>query len=264
VKHLIPLIATVALGLTSCGKTSTSQSPGSPRTLTVFAAASLTQALEQVGHDFEAENPGAHIAFSFAGSQALRTQIEQGAPADVFASASPADMNALVSSRQVDSSATRPLVTNQLEVILPATNPAGLSRLQDLARPGLKLVLAAPDVPVGMYARQSLRLMDTEFGPGFSGKVLSNVVSQEDNVKQVVAKVQLGEADAGIVYISDAVAAPDVKRITIPAGLNVTAQYVIAPLSTAPEAGFAAAFVEYVRSPAAESVFIKWGFHPIP
>ena len=263
-KHQVPFIAIVALAVTSCGLTSPSQASGTPRTLTVFAAASLTQALEQIGHDFETQNPGVHIRFSFAGSQALRTQIEQGAPADVFASASRTDMDALVDSKHANSSAVRPLVTNQLEVILPAANRAGLSRLQDLARPGLKLVLAAPDVPVGSYARQSLRLMEADFGAGFSDKVLSNVVSQEDNVKQVVAKVQLGEADAGIVYVSDAVAAPDLQTMEIPPAFNITAEYVIAPLNTARDRGLAGAFVDHTLSPTAQSVFAKWGFRPLP
>ncbi len=260
---LTSLFAILSLTLTSCAANSGLQSGGaSPQTLTVFAAASLTQAFEEIGHAFEREHPEVHITYNFAGSQALRTQIEQGAPADVFASASLADMDALVSAGYVPSSSIRPLVTNRLEVILPAGNPAGLSRLQDLSRPGLKLVLAAQDVPVGNYARQALAKMDGPFGAGFSKRVLANVVSEEDNVKQVVAKVELGEADAGIVYVSDAVAAPGLKTIQIPPELNVTAQYVIAPVKSAREPALAAAFLDYTRSSAGQAVLARWGFGP--
>ncbi len=262
--RLPSLLAILALALTSCAADQGLQSAGaSPRRLTVFAAASLTQAFEEIGNGFEAEHPGVHITYKFAGSQALRTQIEQGAPADVFASASPADMDALAGAGYVHSSSIRPLLTNRLEVILPAGNPAGLSRLQDLSRPGLKLVLAAQDVPVGKYARQALAKMDAPFGASFSKQVLANVVSEEDNVKQVVAKVELGEADAGIVYVSDAVAAPDLKTIQIPPELNVTAQYVIALVKSAREPALAAAFLDYTRSSAGQAVLARWGFGPV-
>ncbi len=261
--RLTSLLAILTLALASCAPGSALQPPGaSPRTLTVFAAASLTQAFEEIGHRFEAEHTGVHITYNFAGSQALRTQIEQGAPADVFASASPADMDAVVGEGYVTSSSIRPLLTNRLEVILPTRNPARLSRLQDLARPGIKLVLAAEDVPVGQYARQALGKMDASFGAGFSKQVLANVVSQEDNVKQVVAKVELGEADAGIVYASDAVAAPDLKILQIPPELNVIAQYVIAPVKSAHEPALAAAFLDYTRSSVAQAILARWGFGP--
>ncbi len=261
--RLPSIVAILTLTLTSCATNSGLQSVGaSPQTLTVFAAASLTQAFEEIGNGFEAEHPGVHITYNFAGSQALRTQIEQGAPADVFAAASPADMDALAGAGYIPSSSIRPLVTNRLEVILPVGNPAGLSQLQDLSRPGLKLVLAARDVPVGKYARQALAKMDTAFGTGFSKQVLANVVSEEDNVKQVVAKVELGEADAGIVYVSDAVATPDLKTIQIPPELNVTAQYVIAPVKSAREPALAAAFLDYTRSSAGQAILARWGFGP--
>ena len=263
-RRIVVLSAILAIGLSSCSTPGLRSAVPPARTLTVFAAASLTQALEQIGHDFEAQNPGLHIAFNFAGSQALRMQIEQGAPVDVFASASPADMDAVITAGNADASAVQPFVTNVLQVILPASNPAGIEKLEDLGRPGLKLVVAAPDVPVGRYARQALGQMDKQFGAGFSQRVLANVVSQEDNVKQVVAKVELGEADAGIVYISDAVAAPDLKTIEIPPELNVSATYVIAPMKAAHDAQLAEEFVAYTRSDAAQRIFAKWGFSPIP
>lgn len=231
-----------------------------PRTLNVFAAASLTDAFTEIGKNFEAANAGVTVTFNFAGSPALRTQIEEGAPADVFASANKKEMDTLVSGSHVDAAAPMVFLKNKLVVILPADNPAGIENLEGLATSGVKLVLAAEEVPVGNYARQSLELMNGQFGTDFKDKVLANVVSNEDNVKQVVAKVQLGEADAGIVYTSDAVAAPDLKTIEIPDDLNIIATYPIAPLLKSENADLAQAFVDYVLSADGQAVLAKWGF----
>jgi molybdate transport system substrate-binding protein len=233
-----------------------------PKTLSVFAAASLTDAFTEIGNNFEAANPGNTVTFNFAGSQALQTQIEQGAPADVFASASKSNMDALVTGHLVAQDAPQQFLNNKLVVILPKDNPAGLTTLEDLSKSGIKLVLAADTVPVGKYARQALDLMDAKFGSGYKTKVLANVVSNEDNVRQVFAKVQLGEADAGIVYTSDAVAAPELKTIEIPAGLNVIAKYPIAPLIKAENTDLARAFIAYVLSADGQAVLQKWGFAP--
>jgi molybdate transport system substrate-binding protein len=234
-----------------------------PLTLTVFAASSLTDAFTEIGRNFEAANPGVTVTLNFAGSQALRTQIEQGAPADVFASASGKEMDALVTGKFVAEGTPQIFLTNKLVVILPANNPANLEKLEDLAKPGIKLILAAEAVPVGNYARQALDKMNGSFGADFKDKVLANVVSNEDNVKQVVAKVQLGEADAGIVYISDTVAAPDLKTVEIPAELNVIAKYPVAPLANSTNAELAKAFVDYVLSVEGQAILQKWGFGPI-
>jgi molybdate transport system substrate-binding protein len=233
-----------------------------PRTLNVFAAASLTDAFTEIGINFEAVNPGVTVIFNFAGSRALRTQIEEGAPADVFASANKIEMDTLVTSAHVAQDAPQVFLNNQLVVILPADNPAALEKLEDLANPDIKLVLAAEEVPVGKYARQALDQMNGPLGSDFKDKVLANVVSNEDNVKQVVAKVQLGEADAGIVYTSDAVAVPELKTIEIPAELNVIAKYPIAPLSKSANADLATAFINYVLSDEGQAVLQKWGFAP--
>src|SRR5258706_6795613 len=254
-----PTTAPTAIPPTAVPSTSTPE----PRTLTVFAAASLTDAFNEIGKNFEAANPSVTVTFNFAGSQALQTQIEQGAPADVFASASKSYMDLLVTDSYVTADVPQNFLTNKLVVILPANNPAGLAKLEDLANPKLKLVIAAEAVPVGKYALQSLDLMDKKFGNGYKDKVLANVVSKEDNVKQVVAKVQLGEADAGIVYTSDAIAAPDLKTIEIPAELNVIAKYPIAPLTKSANAELAKAFTEYVLSSEVQAVLQKWGFGPI-
>ena len=261
-RRILPTILLLAMILAACRPAAAP--PDQYRTLTVFAAASLTEALTEIGKSFEAANPGVTVLFNFAGSQGLRTQIEEGAPADVFASANTNEMYMLVSSGKVAADAPRIFLTNGLVVILPPDNPAALTKLEDLAKPRLKLVLAAQEVPVGKYARQALDQMNTSFGADFSQKVLSNVVSNEDNVRQVVAKVQLGEADAGIVYASDAVAAPDLKSIEIPADLNVIAEYPIAPLAASPNAELAAQFAAYAVSAPAQDILKKWGFGPIP
>jgi molybdate transport system substrate-binding protein len=259
-KRFIAVI--LLLGVLIAGCDSAIVSTAEPLTLNVFAASSLTDAFTEIGANFESENPGVTVTFNFAGSQALRTQIEEGAPADVFASASGKEMDAAVEGKFVADDVQQVFLSNQLVVILPADNPAGLEKIEDLANPGVKIVLAAEEVPVGNYARQSLDLMNGSFGVDFKDKVLANVVSNEDNVKQVVSKVQLGEADAGIAYVSDIAASPELKTIEIPADLNVIAQYPIAPLTASGNAALAQAFVEYVLSAEGQAVLQKWGFAP--
>ncbi len=276
---LIPILS-AALFLSSCGTavtraptvvpaaateapTGTPTAAPEPRNLTVFAAASLTDAFTEIGKAFQDTHPTVSIKFSFGGSQMLRTQIEAGAPSDVFASANTKEMDALVTDGFVAQDAPQIFLTNKLIIILPENNPAKLVKLEDLAKPGIKIVLAAEEVPVGAYARQALELMNGQFGNDFKQKVLANVVSNEDNVSQVVAKIHLGEADAGIVYSSDAVAAPDLKTIEIRAELNVVAQYPIAPLIKSTNGDFAREFVAYVLAPEGQAILQKWGFGPI-
>jgi molybdate transport system substrate-binding protein len=230
--------------------------------LVVFAAASLTGALQEIGKAFEAANPGVGVSFNFAGSQILRTQLELGASADVFASADHQNMDVLAADGLVIPAGIQQFARNRLVVILPTDNPAGIEQLVDIARPGVKVILADASVPAGNYARQVLDKISQNpaYNEGFSQKVLANLVSNETDVKQVVAKVELGEADAGIVYISDAVAAPQLKTIPIPDELNVTASYPVAVLQGAHEPLLAQAFVAYVLSPAGQAVLEKWGF----
>lgn len=231
-----------------------------PITLIVFAASSLTDAFTEIGQNFEAVNPGVAVTFNFAGSQALSTQIEEGAPADVFASANITEMNNLISAKFITDGSQKVFSHNKLVVILPANNPANLSKLDDLKISGIKIVLAAEEVPVGKYARQALEQMNAQYESDFKDKVLANVVSNEDNVKQVVAKVQLGEADAGIVYMSDAIATPELKTIEIPTELNVFSKNPIAPLVNSENIDLAMDFIAYVRSSEALVIFHKWGF----
>jgi molybdate transport system substrate-binding protein len=267
-KRILALTLLLAVFLTACGTTTTPTAPTSApaaRTLTVFAAASLTQAFGEIGKVFEAANPGVTVTFNFAGSQTLVTQIQQGAPADIFASASGTNMDAVVTGGFVDKAAPQVFLTNILVVILPPSNPANVQTLQDLSKPGLKVVLGDATVPAGKYARQILDNMskDPTYGTDFGTKVLANVVSNETDVKQVVAKVQLGEADAGIVYISDSIAAPTLKTIEIPANLNVVAKYPIAPLLKSANPDLAAQFITYILSADGQATLKKWGFTPI-
>jgi molybdate transport system substrate-binding protein len=236
-----------------------------PRRLTVFAAASLAGSFTELGKNFEAAHAGVSVKFNFAGSQVLSTQIIQGAEVDVFASANHTEMDKLVSADLVLPGTPRDFVTNQLEVILPANNPANLQTLQDLDKPGLKLVLGDKSVPVGKYSLTILDNLgkDATYGAEFQTRVLTNVVSFETDVKQVVAKVQLGEADAGMVYITDAIAAPALKTIAIPANFNIIAKYPIAALSQGPRSELAEEFVAYVLSADGQASMEKWGFTPV-
>ncbi len=234
-------------------------------TISVFAAASLNDAFTEIGKAFEQAYPETKVEFNFAGSSALRTQIEEGAPADVFASANTTHMDALVDTGLAG--APTIFVHNSLVVITPSDNPAGITSLVDLTNSGLKLVLAAEEVPVGGYARQMLRNADADaaFGAGFSDAVLANLVSNESNVKQVVAKIQLGEGDAGIVYGSDVTPdiAPELNTIEVPGSVNVIADYPIATLAETENAGLAQAFVEFVLGPDGQAILAKWGFSTV-
>ena len=234
-----------------------------PSTLTVYAAASLTRAFADLGDTLQGLTPGLKVTFNFAGSQQLALQIEQGAPADVFASADQRWMSQLVDSGLVEG-VPAVFAHNRLVVITPRVG--AVRRLEDLARPGVELVLAADAVPVGRYARQALAALARlpEFGPGFDRRVLANLVSDEENVKAVVAKVQLGEADAGIVYLSDVTAevAPQVARIYIPDAANVIADYPVAVLRHAPHPDAARAFVGLLLSPTGRAVLRAGGLIP--
>jgi molybdate transport system substrate-binding protein len=233
--------------------------------ISVFAAASLTDAFTEIGKAFEQANPSTSVEFNFAGSAALRTQIEEGAPADVFASANTTHMDALVDARLTKGPTI--FVHNSLVVITPSDNPASITSLADLKKPGLKLVLAAAEVPVGGYARQMLQNADADaaFGAGFSDAVLANLVSNESNVKQVVAKIQLGEGDAGIVYGSDVTpdVAQELKTIEVPSSVNVVADYPIATLTDTGNAAVAQAFVDFVLDPDGQAILAKWGFSTV-
>jgi molybdate transport system substrate-binding protein len=240
--------------------------PVDPIELSVFAAASLTEPFEAIATMFEAENPGVSVVFNFAGSQQLAQQINDGAPADVFASANDRQMAAAVEAGSVIRAASRTFAQNRLVVIVPPDNPGGLAALQDLARPGLLLVLAAPEVPVGQYTLDFLdkATADPAFGAGYKADVLQNVASYEDNARAVLAKVALGEADAGVVYASDVAgeSAGRVVRLEIPDALNGIGSYPIAPAAEARHPAVAQAFVNFVLSPEGQAVLVQYNFIP--
>lgn len=231
--------------------------------ITVFAASSLTNAFNEIGGAFHDANPGASVTFNFAGSQDLRTQLEQGARADIFASADTKQMDNAVASG-VASAESSVFAHNRLVVIVPKANPAGIQTLQDLANPNIKLVLANAGVPAGKYSRQSLDTAsaDPAFGAAYKDNVLTNLVSEEANVKQVAAKVQLGEADAGIVYSSDVTPelSKDVTKIDIPDTHNVVATYTIALTAEPSNEAVARAFIDFVRSDDGQAILVSHGF----
>ncbi len=206
------------------------------------------------------------MVFNFAGSQQLAQQLGQGADADVFASASKKYMDAAVEAKRVNQDEAKTFVKNRLVVVYPKDNPAGLTALKDLAKPGVKLVLADKAVPVGQYALDFLdkASQDAAYGASFKDDVIKNVVSYEDNVKAVLTKVQLGEADAGIVYVTDidAEAKDQVGSLEIPDALNTIATYQIAPIADSKNAELAKAFVELVLSPEGQAILAKYGFIP--
>ncbi len=236
-----------------------------PSTLTVYAAASLTDAFRDLGRTLEAAHPGLTVQFNFAGSQQLALQIEQGAPADLFASADQRWMSYVSEKGLVEGEGTV-FARNRLVAIVPRTNPARIGGLPDLARRGTKIVVAAEAVPAGKYSREALENLSAApgFPPDYARRVLANVVSQEENVKAVVAKVQLGEADAGMVYRSDVTpsVARYVRLFEIDDPYNVIASYPIAVLKSAKNTEAAKWFVNLVSSVAGQQTLERHGLLP--
>lgn len=251
---LTGLTVLIVLGLTGCGDTASPQpgggSAGATGSVTVFAAASLTESFTTIGKDFEAANPGAKVTFSFAGSSALAMQINQGAPADVFASAAPANMKTVTDAGNGDGSPTT-FVKNQLVIAVPKGNPKGVTALTDLTRPGAKIALCAEQVPCGAAARKALDAASVKLTP----------VTLEQDVKGALSKVKLGEVDAALVYRTDAkAAAADVDGIEFPESAAAINEYPITVLKSAPNKTGAQAFVAYVLSDAGKSVLTQAGF----
>jgi molybdate transport system substrate-binding protein len=250
IRSAATLAAAAVLLAAGCGSNRSSGSSSASDELKVFAAASLTAAFTRLGSDFTASG-GTRVTFNFAGSQALATQIQQGAPADVFASADTTNMDKVKDLVAPPQS----FAGNLLQIVVAKGNPKGIKGLGDLANSDLKVVLAAPDVPAGKYAAQAL---------GKAG-VTVKPVSLEDNVKAVVTKVGLGEADAGIVYVTDVTAAGDrVDGVEIPRDRNVPATYPIAVVNASKRQDKAQAFVDLVRSDQGQRVLERYGFLPPP
>ncbi|HML21325.1 MAG TPA: molybdate ABC transporter substrate-binding protein [Aggregatilinea sp.] len=234
------------------------------QTLTVFAASSLTNAFEEIATAFEADHEGVDVVFNFAGSSDLAVQLSEGAPADVFASANNKQMTVAKDAGRI-TAPVRTFAKNRLVLIVPVDNPANIQSLRDLANPGVLLVLAAPDVPVRDYTDTMLEKMvaDPAYGEEYRSAVMANLVSEEDNVRQVSAKVALGEADAGTVYLTDVT--PDIKDqviiLPIPDAYNTVATYPIAVTDNPAEPELAQAFVDYVlAAEGGQSILTGWGF----
>ena len=251
----------LSVGLLGCsggGEGGQQESAGS--TLTVLAASSLTDAFGELEGTFEEQNPDTDVVTSFAGSSELLAQIEQGAPADVFASADEAKMDTAVEENLV--SEPRTFVRNRPVVIVPKDNPAGIRELRDLANPGTSLVLAQDGVPIAEYAKEVLTNTDAEYAENFEQRVLDNIVSQEANVRASANRVALGEADATFVYATDVT--PDiqdqVQLIEIPENLNVIATYPIATISESKNADLAQEWVDLLLSDEGQKVLEKYGF----
>ena len=242
--------AVLAAAMVGCGDDDDSDAGAAGGDVTVFAAASLTDAFTEIGQAFELNQPDASVTFNFAASSELVAQIDQGAPADVFASADEANMTKLTDAGN-NGGESRVFATNRLEIIVQAGNPHGISAVSDLADPDLIVVTCAPEVPIGAYSAEVLANAGVEVTPD----------SLEENVRAVVTKVTLGEADAGVVYTTDVLAAGDqAEGIEIPADLNVTATYPIAVTRDAPNPRGAAAFVDFVLSPEGQDVLERYGF----
>lgn len=244
------LIAATLVLLGSAARTRADDS----RELTVFAAASLRESFEDLAKTFEAKTPGVKVRLNLAGSQELRTQLENGASADVFASADQKHMAALAKAKLVG--APRVFARNTPVIVVPKDNPSNVGSFDQLTR-AQKIVIGVPEVPIGSYTLEILE----KAGADFQQKVLAHVASRELNVRQVLAKVTLGEADAGIVYRTDAMTAKDkVQIIEIPAKVNVVAEYPVAVLAKAPQAAAARAFVDLLVSADGQKRLAAAGF----
>ena len=261
-------VAVLGLALTACSSSSTSSTTsaastpasGSPAaasgtvtgTITVFAATSLTKAFDKIGAQFEAAHPGVTVKFNYNGSSSLATSINQGAPADVFASAAPKNMETVTSAGNASGTA-QDFARNTGEILVEKGNPKNIKTVSDLANPAIKVVVCAPAVPCGQVATAIFKNAGVTVKP----------VSEEQNVGGVVTKVTLGEADAGIVYVTD-VKANEGKAtgVPIPADQNDITAYPIAQLKDAPNASAAAAFISYMLSPAGQQVLASFGFLP--
>lgn len=256
-----PLSAFVAIAalLAGCGGSSDSTSAGSSPsaskppavtgTINVFAAASLQEAFTKLGTQFEAAHPGTKVVFNFGPSSGLAEQIGQGAPADVFASASTKTMDTVVSGG--DAASPTNFVSNTMEIAVPPKNPAGITKLDDLAKKGVKVALCQADVPCGATALTVFDNANLKITP----------VTQEIDVKATLSKVSLGEVDAGVVYVTDVRAAgADVKGIAIPDDVNASTTYPIAPITASKNKTTAQAWVDYVLSPDGLAVLTAAGF----
>lgn len=252
----LAVVAVAALSLTGCGGGSTGQpnsgAGGGAVTgeVTVFAAASLTESFTQLGKQFEAEHPGTSVRFSFGGSSTLAQQINNGAPADVFASASPTNMKQVGDAGEVSGQPTT-FARNTLQIAVAKGNPKHISALADVGRPDVRLALCAEQVPCGAAAKQAFQAANLTPKP----------VTMEQDVKATLTKVQLGEVDAALVYRTDVAATGGrVDGVDFPEAARAVNDYPIATLAKAPHGAAGKAFVDYVLSPPGRDALRKAGF----
>jgi molybdate transport system substrate-binding protein len=249
----------LCFALLACGR-KTGRSSGPETELVVFAASSLVDAFTELGKRFEQKNAGANVRLNFAGTQQLRTQIEHGAPADVLAAADKVYMQALARGGHVGPYSV--FARNELVLVVGKEHARWLGSLAELPRAG-RIVIGAPEVPVGRYARDLLDRASMTLGEDFRSRVEAKVVSRELNVRQVLARVAMGEADAGIVYRTDAAHAPaGVTVVAIPAEMNVEASYPVAIVVNAPHPKLAHAWVDFLKTEDARRVLREEGFLP--
>jgi molybdate transport system substrate-binding protein len=254
-RFTLAIAALGAVAVAGCGSSgggsssSTSGSSSSTGTITVLAAASLTGSFTQLGKQFETAHKGDTVKFSFGPSSGLATEITSGAPADVFASAAPANMQQVVSAG--DASNPQNFAKNKAEVAVPPNNPGKVKSVNDLAKKSVKVALCQPQVPCGVVASEVFKNLGIKVKP----------VTQQPDVKSVLTQVETGNVDAGMVYVTDVMAAGSkVKGITIPASDNATTEYPIATISSSKHKSIAQAFVSYVLSPAGQQVLAAAGF----
>lgn len=259
VRHRSALVALVTFGVpalvtfASTASATTEPAGGAEGDLNVFAAASLTDAFTEIGEAFATDHPDASVTFNFAASSDLVTQIVEGAPADVFASADQNNMTKVVDAELNDGEPAT-FATNSLAIIVEPGNPEAIESVEDLENPDLIFVTTDPEVPIGAYTQEVFAAAGVEVTPD----------SFEENVRGIVTKVVEGEADAGVVYVSDIVAAgDDAEGIEIPADINIVAEYPIVALTDAASPDLAAVFNEFVLSEYGQAILAEYGFGPI-
>lgn len=253
---MIRRLLVLGLLLSGCGAPAASTDDS----VTVYAAASLTDAFEELGAAYTDET-GMEVVFSFDASSALRTQIEEGAPADVFASADLVNAQTLVDAGLTDGP-SQVFAGNGLTIVVPADNPAGIEAWTDLAEPGLRIIAAGEDVPITRYA---VELIDNlaaqpDAPDGFADAYAANIASREDNVRAVLAKIEIGEGDAAIVYETDATSSDEVTAVAIPEAADVVAEYAVVTIDGASSG--AAEFARWLLTEEAQTILAEHGFRP--
>jgi molybdate transport system substrate-binding protein len=255
---------TTSTGASAAPTTATSTAPSAaPAALTIYGAASLKGVLDKVKAAYVTANPGTTLTISTDSSATLETQIEQGAPADVFLSADTTNPKKLVD-KGFAAGAAITFAGNKLTIIVPTTNPAGINAPSDLAKTCVKVIAAGDAVPITKYAALLVANLANERGypADFAAKYMANVASKEDNVKAIVAKIELGEGDAGIVYVTDAKASTRVTTVDVPDTANVPATYAGVVAKGSKNAAAAQAFLTWFAGPDGQAILTTFGFLP--